>query len=282
VTEGLANDEAGLLSISIVTWRFDARLFAQVLADLHSAVRHLERHYQERRATLVRIVVIDNGNDAATIQQLLNASGLASEARVISSGRNLGYGKAHNLAIATTSATYHLIMNPDVLVAQDALLSAVTFLDSCQDAAALSPYASDGNGNTAYLCKRYPALLDLVLRGFAPRGVRSRFSERLDQYESRGLVAQGAIAEVELISGCFMFCRTQALRQTGGFKPAFFLYFEDFSLSLELRKFGRLMYVPNCRIVHYGGNAAKKGLRHALHFIASALKFYNHYGWKLL
>ena len=277
MSERLANPGASLLSISIVTWRLDARLFAQVLAHLHAAIRQLEQD----RATHVRVTIVDNGTDASTIRQLLSTSSLAANADVVSAGSNLGYGKAHNLAIAATNARYHLIMNPDVLVAEDALTSAVAFLDSHPGVAALSPYASDGNGNTAYLCKRYPALVDLLLRGFAPRGVRRRFSQRLERYESRALVAQGAVAEVELISGCFMFCRTEALRQAKGFDPMFFLYFEDFSLSLELRKFGQLIYHPACRIVHYGGNAGRKGLRHIAYFIASALKFYNHYGWKL-
>lgn len=277
MSERPVNDAASLLSISIVTWRLEPRLFAQVLADLHVAIRHLE----QQRAARVDLTVIDNGDDAAAINAVLKTSGLATMANVISPGKNLGYGKAHNLAIATTNATYHLIMNPDVRVAEDALLSAVNFLDTHKDVAALSPYASDGHGNTAYLCKRYPALLDLILRGFTPHGVRSRFRKRLDHYESRALIAQGVVADVELISGCFMFCRTDALRKAGGFNPMFFLYFEDFSLSLELRKFGQLIYHPACRIVHYGGYAGKKGLRHIAYFAASALKFYNHYGWKL-
>jgi GT2 family glycosyltransferase len=79
-----------------------------------------------------------------------------------------------------------------------------------------------------------------------------------------------------------MFCRAAALREAGGFDPAFFLYFEDFSLSLELRKLGRLMYVPACRITHYGGQAGRKGLRHVLLFARSAFTFYRQYGWKLL
>lgn len=277
MSERPVNDEASLLSISIVTWRLEARLFAQVLADLQAAIRHLER----QRAARVHITIVDNGDDAVAIRELVNAADLATATNVISPGKNLGYGKGHNLAIATTTAAYHLIMNPDVRVAEDTLLSAVNFLDAHKDVAALSPYASDGNGNTAYLCKRYPALLDLILRGFTPRGVRSRFSKRLDHYESRALIAQGTVADVELISGCFMFCRTDALRKAGGFNPMFFLYFEDFSLSLELRKFGQLIYHPACRIVHYGGHAGKKGLRHVAYFAASALKFYNHYGWKL-
>lgn len=270
-----ANTAASLLSISIVTWRLDGPLFAQVLAHLHAAIRRLER----ARKTQVRLAIVDNGDDAQLIQDLLAASGLGAE--LISSGRNLGYGKAHNLAIATTNAPYHLIMNPDVLVAEEALVSAVDYLDAHRDVVALSPQARDGQGEPAYLCKRYPALLDLALRGFAPRGIRRLFNTRLDLYERRALVAQGVVAPVDLISGCFMFCRTQALKQAGGFSPAYFLYFEDFSLSLELKKFGQLIYHPACQIVHYGGHAGKKGLRHASHFVSSALKFYNHYGWKL-
>jgi GT2 family glycosyltransferase len=277
VSELPVNIDASLLSISIVNWRLEARLFGQVLADLNVAIRHLE----QQRSSRVNIIIVDNGDDASAIGNLLDLAGLSAATTVISPGKNLGYGKAHNLAIARTTAPYHLIMNPDVRVAEDALLSAVNFLDTHKDVAALSPYASDGHGNTAYLCKRYPALVDLILRGFAPSGIRTRFSQRLDCYESRALIEQGAVVDVELISGCFMFCRTAALRKAGGFNPMFFLYFEDFSLSLELRKFGQLIYHPACRIIHYGGHAGKKGLRHVAYFAASALKFYNHYGWKL-
>lgn len=270
-----------MLSISIVTWQLDESLFARVLADLQLAIRHLQEQYGDIDTARVDLSIINNGEDAAVIDQLVKASALTANASVLSPGSNLGYGKAHNLAIAASTAKYHLIMNPDVRVAKDALHSAVLFLDSHPDVAALSPFASDGKGDTAFLCKRYPALFDLVLRGFAPQRLRQHFRQRLDRYEGRTLVAQGNVAEVELISGCFMFCRTDALRRAGGFNPMFFLYFEDFSLSLELRKFGQLIYHPACRIVHYGGNAGRKGLRHVAYFIASALKFYNHYGWKL-
>lgn len=267
-----------LLSISIVTYRVDLALFTQVLTQLQAAVQQL---MQSRPGSSVRIDIVDNGSDAALLHDLLVQSGLSGMTEIRASGRNLGYGKAHNLAISATTAVYHLVLNPDVLMAEDALLVAVNFLDAHADVAALSPYAEDGAGQPAFLCKRYPALLDLALRGFAPRNFRERFSARLAYYENRALVARQVPADVELISGCFMFCRTDALQRTGGFDPAYFLYFEDFALSLELKKFGRLLYVPASRIVHYGGHAGKKGLRHLMHFTASAFRFYNDYGWKL-
>lgn len=266
-----------LLHIAIVTYRVDAEQFTRVLQQLRAAIHNAG----SARQASVKLTIVDNGDDAALLRELLQRNGLADISEVVVAGGNLGYGRAHNLALARSAAKYHLIMNPDVLVAENALTTAIDFLDDHADVVALSPHAVDGNGETAFLCKRYPAVVDLALRGFAPRSLRRCFSARLDRYEHRALVARGEAADVDLISGCFMFCRADALRQAGGFDPAFFLYFEDFSLSLELRKFGRLMYVPACRITHYGGHAGRKGLRHLLHFARSALTFYRNYGWKL-
>ena len=69
--------------------------------------------------------------------------------------------------------------------------------------------------------------------------------------------------------------RRTALEQTKGFDPAFFLYFEDFDLSYRIAKFSSISRVPDVRIVHAGGNAAKKGWRHRLFFIRSAARFYS-------
>ena len=79
-----------------------------------------------------------------------------------------------------------------------------------------------------------------------------------------------------------MLCRTSALQSAGGFNERFFLYFEDFALSRELGKQGALHHVPTVRIIHHGGGASRKGLKHIRYFAASALRFYQQYGWKLI
>src|SRR5690606_11033925 len=130
------------------------------------------------------------------------------------------------------------------------------------------------------LCKQYPALWDLFLRGFAPAWLKRLFSKRLQRYECRDLTNGAAPADVPLISGCFMLCRTEQLQRAGGFDEGFFLYFEDFDLSLALGKLGRLRFLPDCRIVHHGGNTARKGLKHIRYFVRSAARFYRKHGWK--
>jgi GT2 family glycosyltransferase len=64
----------------------------------------------------------------------------------------------------------------------------------------------------------------------------------------------------------------------GGFDPGFFLYFEDFDLTLRLSKVTTVAYCPRVRIVHHGGRAAAKGLRHIAWFVRSARRFFARHG----
>ena len=43
----------------------------------------------------------------------------------------------------------------------------------------------------------------------------------------------------------------------------------------------RIDYVPQMRLVHFGGNAARKSWLHVRLFAAGAIRFFNRHGWKL-
>jgi GT2 family glycosyltransferase len=206
----------------------------------------------------------------------------ATASNVLTSEKNVGYGRAHNLAIANADSEFHLIMNPDVIMDEKALIAGIEFLEQNLNIVGVSPEATNGLGEKLYLCKKFPSVVDLGLRGFAPGFLKRIFSTRLAAYENRAIVEKGEPTTVDLISGCFMLCRTAALKKAGGFNNAFFLYFEDFALSLELRKYGALIYLPSCRIIHFGGDAGKKGLKHVVYFVDSAVKFFRIYGWKFV
>jgi GT2 family glycosyltransferase len=78
-----------------------------------------------------------------------------------------------------------------------------------------------------------------------------------------------------------MFARREVLGAVGGFSPDYFLYFEDYDLSMRIRRTSRIAYVSRVRIVHHGGDAAKKGGTHVRLFLASAFRFFRTHGWKL-
>jgi len=195
---------------------------------------------------------------------------------------NVGYGPAHNLVLDKLVSDFHLILNPDVTLSQDALLNAIKVIHSNHEIKMLSPRVSAPSGEKQYLCKRYPSVLTLLLRGVLPNSCKNNFSVRLQSYEMRELSETKITSGILLVSGCFMLVDTQALKQLKGFDKMYFLYFEDFDLSLRMNSLGTVVYAPTVSITHSGGYTSTKGIKHIVIFISSALKFFNKFGWKFI
>ena len=270
------------LSVAIVTYAPDLTVLRTVLERLGRALQAAEERGQPIQA---RLLLVDNGPGPdwrESLRHLLEtvAWPVPMECEVLSGHGNIGYGAGHNVALNHSNSAFHLILNPDVLLEEDALSEGLAFLAAHPEAGLIAPAVWDGNGQRRDLCKRYPTVLDLALRGFAPSWLRQRFQRRLDRYELRDQIGDAVYWNPPIVSGCFMLCRRTVLEQVGGFRPEYFLYFEDFDLSLRLAAVTRLAYVPTMRVVHLGGHAARKGLHHIRLFLRAAVKFFNRHGWR--
>ncbi|WP_404980359.1 hypothetical protein [Caballeronia sp. LZ019] len=111
----------------------------------------------------------------------------------------------------------------------------------------------EDDGSQQYLCRRYPALADFFIRGFLPRSLRNPFQNRLARYEMRDVIGDKAIVwDPPIVSGCFMLFRTEVLKKLNGFDPRYFLYFENYDLSLRAHDVARVAYVPSVRVLQEG------------------------------
>lgn len=265
------------LTISIVTYHSDRRILSEVLESLSKAVANVMKEGVIQEA---KLVIVDNGDEEAFLcKALLNR--ISFEAKVIASVKNIGFGRAHNLALKDCESDLHLVLNPDAVLEHDALTIGCRYLSEHSGTVMVAPYVKQPSGSKAYLCKRYPSVLDLILRGFN-FGWITKFSEkRLANYECRDYSDTEVSQGIAIASGCYMLVRTDSLKKVQGFDEAYFLYFEDFDLSQKLCRLGSIDYLPQMRIMHYGGNAYQKGIRHIIMFCRSAITFFNANGWKL-
>jgi GT2 family glycosyltransferase len=261
-----------MLTISIVTFNPD---FAELEKTLTSLKTALDGFANESFS----VTIVDNSVSNAVASFLLHNFPDLSVKLVHGQG-NIGFGRAHNMAIVQTGE-FHLILNPDIQLDPDALVNAIAFMRASEQCGLLSPRASWPDGQRQYLCKRYPAVFDLVLRGFAPRVIRSFFSARLARYEMQAETQSSVCLNPPIVSGCFMLFRGATLKKTGGFSDKFFLYFEDFDLSLRSSQIAETAYVPSVNVVHAGGHASRKGFWHIRVFVRSAITFYQIHGLKL-
>lgn len=227
-----------------------------------------------------KLYVVDNSS-TPTISVSDHAAFSTIPSEIIYGQGNIGFGRANNLILERPIGRYHLVLNPDVELSASTLWEALNFMEQHSDCVLLTPAATYPDGSAQFLCKQYPSLFDLLIRGFAPRRIQEIFQRRLERYEMRPQTKQIVYWDPPIVSGCFMFFRGDAFRKLNGFNPRYMLYFEDFDISLRAASLGRVAYVPSVQIIHRGGNAAKKGLWHIRQFLRSAAIFFTSHKIKL-
>jgi GT2 family glycosyltransferase len=248
------------LGVSIVLYKTPMSAIAPLLAALQSA-------------GAAKIFVIDNSPSG------FDTSGEEYQSAVVErfcTGRNLGYGKAHNIAIRRSVGTheYHLICNPDIAIPAGAISLLAEFMAANPNVGLCMPKLVGTDGGIQYCCRRSPLVLDYVSQLLLPpwgRRRRNTLEMRSCDYHKQ--------MEVQCLSGCFMFFRSEVLQRLGGFDERFFMYFEDFDLSLRSRKMARNIYFPQAYVVHERQSAHKRSWRLKLIFAQSALRYFSKWGW---
>jgi GT2 family glycosyltransferase len=190
------------VSISVVTYFPDQTEFEQVIAHLVSAIK-TARDSLGAFLGEISLTVIDNSCSSAVYGNIRTClknqeADFGGHVSAIKSSTNTGFGAGHNVAIAKEASTYHLVLNPDVLVDPDALAGAIRFMQDNPAVGLLVPRVLAPDGEPSYLCKRYPSVLDLVLRGFAPGWVKRRFRKRLHHYEMRDVTQSEVVMNIRM------------------------------------------------------------------------------------
>jgi GT2 family glycosyltransferase len=269
------------LSISTVLYRSERQQLERFRDSLLESVHQLRLI---RPVARVSLAVVDNAasEDGDRHSGLFIKLPGIDAVRFIQPEKNLGYGRAHNLCM-NQGGDFHLILNPDVYLAPDALIAGLDYLLAHPDTGLVTPYGVNDHNEPLFLSKRYPTVLDFLLRGFMPAFLRPMFAERLAHYEMQAeYLSAEPNKQVEIASGCCMLLRADLLQKLNGFSEDYFLYFEDFDLSVRLRKHALITFVPQMKIIHDGGHAARKGWWHIRQFSSSGRRFFATHGWRWL
>ena len=269
------------LSITTVLFRSDS---AQIQRFRDCLIESIHQLRNERPVARISLAVVDNAasEDGDRFSHLFTRLHGIDAVRFVQPEKNLGYGCAHNLCM-NQGGDFHLILNPDVYLAPDALIAGLDYLQAHPDTGMVTPYGVNDNNEPLFLSKRYPTILDFFLRGFAPKKIRNMFAKRLAHYEMHEeYLSNHPCNTVEIASGCCMLLRTDLLHSLNGFSEDYFLYFEDFDLSVRLRKKMKIAFFPQMKIIHDGGHAAHKGWWHIRQFAKSGKLFFSQHGWRWL
>lgn len=244
------------ISVGIVTYNSSA--------DIAKCISTLTRFTP--KSYILDIYVFDNFSPDSEATRKIVAEEFPT-VTLITSSKNNGFGYGHNKIIDQIDSDYHLILNADIEFEMDVMTELVGHLESYSDVALITPKIRNTDNTIQHLPKKYPKLkyvLSSTIPAFAK--YRDDYTRANDDLEKP--------TEMDISTGCFMLVRTEQLRRVGGFDDGYFLYFEDFDLSLRLRKFGRLIYYPAVHVKHFWHRDSKKSKKIFLIQTKSMLRFY--------
>lgn len=226
-------------SIIIVNWNV-----RQFLADCLTSLSNdpLIKHAE--------IIVVDNcSGDGST--EMLRAE--FPNVRLIRNSENVGFARANNQAIRECSGRYVLLLNPDTRILDDALSTLVRFLNEHPCVGAVGPRLLNSNGSLQHGCYPQPTLVREFWRLFHldvvwPFGVYAMEAWPLDTPRY-----------VDVLLGACLMLRREALDQVGLLSEDYYMFSEEVDLCHRLQRANwRLVWLPEARVVHYGGQSTNQ------------------------
>ena len=250
------------MDISIVIVSYRVKYFLeQTLLSAIEALRGFEGE----------IFVVDNNSGDGSVEFLKQRfPGVI----FIENHDNVGFGRANNQAIMQAHGKFTLILNPDTIITHKCLSQCVQWLQQHAKCGAIGLHMTDGNGVFLPESKRaFPTPWVSFCKIF---GLSALFphSRLFAKYHLRFLPEFEA-NKVDILSGAYMFCRTDLLQQIGGFDEDFFMYGEDIDLSYRIAQAGFENWYLPVSMIHYKGESTKKdSMRYVHAFYDAMLIFY--------
>ena len=198
--------------------------------------------------------------------------------RYMAMPENLGYGRAHNIALRESAyykTDFHLVMNSDIRVKAEDIDAMCDFMLLNPQVGQLMPRVVNPDGTQQYLAKRLPSPMDVFGRRFLPKWLNARRNRRFelrDKDLSRPINAP-------YLSGCFMLLRTKAAVEAGLFDEHYFMYPEDIDLTRTIHRNYLTLYYPQWTITHAHAHASYNN-KHMLRIhIQNMCRYFNKWGW---
>ena len=192
------------------------------------------------------IIIIDNASGDNSAEYLHNAF---PEIRVIANKKNLGYGAGNNIGIKQAKGDYVLVLNPDVEMGYPDMQKMIDYLKNYPDIGVLGPQLIYPDGVIQDSCRRFPRLLDLIIKRTNLHRWKL-FRKRMDDYLMYN-IDSSKNQPVDWLVGAALMIPCSVFKKVGYFDERFFLFLEDTDLCRRVSEAGmKVIYFPEVKAAH--------------------------------
>lgn len=256
------------IDISIVIVNYNVKDF------LHQCLESIRLSSKD---LLIETIVVDNNSSDNSVNYL---QPLFPDVSFIALDENIGFGKANNVGFEKASGKYVLILNPDTILSEDTLTSMMNYMEDNPNTGMAGCKVLNPDGTFQLACRRgFPTPWAAFTKLFGLQKLFPR-SKIFAQYNLTYL-DENDTYPIDALIGAFMFCRKDALDDSGGFDPDYFMYGEDIDLCYKFKEMGwRVDYAPVTSIVHFKGESTKRSSINEVHHFYDAMQIFvkKHYG----
>lgn len=199
-------------------------------------------------------LIVDNGSPDGTEEALKNYKLPNMKYKFIQSGANLGFAGGNNVGIKDAlerKIDYIILMNNDLLLQQDIVVSLVDYMNKNSEVGVASPKMYFAKGYEFHKDKYKPSDKGNVLwyaGGIIDKENVYTTHRGVDEVD-RGQYDK--IEETDVVNGACVIIRQEVFRKVGLLDDSFFLYWEDADFSEKARKAGfKIMYYPKTWMWH--------------------------------
>jgi GT2 family glycosyltransferase len=206
------------------------------------------------------VIVVDNGSTDGSVEMVRREFG---QVKILANEGNRGFAAANNQAIAIANGRYILLLNSDTIILDRAIEKTVIFADSHPDTATTGCRILNPDRTLQSSCFMFPSILNWFL--FSTYLYRLFPRNRFFGRERMTWWLRDDSREVDVVTGCYMLVRREAIDQVGQMDEQFFMYAEETDWCYRFKAKGwKNRFTPSAEIIHIGGaSAAKLGPRRA-------------------
>jgi len=199
-------------------------------------------------AESTEIIIADNGSTDGSAAFL---SAYYPQIPCMVFDRNYGFAEGYNRALSQLDCEYVVLLNSDVEVTEGWMQTAMDYLDSHPDVAALQPKLLDYKDKSTFeYAGASGGFIDVYGYPFCRGRIFTTVEKDCGQYNDP--------AEVFWGSGACLFIRLKDYRDAGGLDKYFFAHQEEIDLCWRLRARGKkIVCLPQSTVYHIGGATLK-------------------------
>jgi GT2 family glycosyltransferase len=202
------------------------------------------------------IIIVDNASIDSSVDTVASTW---PHIRIIKNDQNLGFAAACNIGIKAATGKYFLFLNPDCVLASDAVQRMLEAAEDSEDVGMVGGLLIDPDGTEQGGGRR---AIPTPWRSLVRATGLSRFADRWPRlfydYHLHKQPLPAVPIEVEAISGACMLVARRAMEKIGLWDETYFLHCEDLDLCMRFRQTGwKILFVPSAKIVHEKGTCSK-------------------------